>query len=466
MAKKETAAALAERLESLRSELLELEQVEEPTDEQAERAETVLTEFREAEERHRSAAAHESEVERIRSLAIEQPEVRVPGGPDLMVRNRRNPFEGVDLRSRVSSWGVSGSEVRTRALDAIEQAPEHLDDLGRERATELVETLPERHAIGVAEHILKTGSPEYHEAFRAYVEDPESNSMRAALSLLGSNGGYLVPFTFDPSVILTNVGSANPFRQLAATKTTTTNTWNGVTSAGVSGGWLAEGTEASDNSPTFAQTSITPEKAAAWVYGSYEVLSDSDFGSEFPRLLADAKDRLEEAAFATGDGSDKPYGAVTVANSVTAAGTASYAAADIYTLQQAVPARFRGPGSRNAFVGNLNVINLTRQMDTYGGGAFWANLGAGQPERLIGYPIHESTTMASALTTGSKILLFGDWSQYVVVDRVGVSVLYEPLVKGANQRPTGQAGWFAFWRVGAGLPVGTASNAMRVLTTG
>ena len=73
--------------------------------------------------------------------------------------------------------------------------------------------------------------------------------------------------------------------------------------------------------------------------------------------------------------------------------------------------------------------------------------------------------MASVLTTGSKILLFGDWSEYVIVDRVGVSVMYEPLVKGAtNQRPTGQAGWFAYWRVGADLPVGNV--AMKVLTTG
>jgi predicted phage gp36 major capsid-like protein len=34
-------------------------------------------------------------------------------------------------------------------------------------------------------------------------------------------------------------------------------------------------------------------------------------------------------------------------------------------------------------------------------------------------------------------------------------------VKGANQRPTGQAGWFAFWRVGADA---STTNAFRVLT--
>ena len=43
-----------------------------------------------------------------------------------------------------------------------------------------------------------------------------------------------------------------------------------------------------------------------------------------------------------------------------------------------------------------------------------------------------------------------------------MSVLYEPMVKGATQRPTGQAGWFAFWRVGADV---TTAQAFRTLVT-
>jgi len=41
--------------------------------------------------------------------------------------------------------------------------------------------------------------------------------------------------------------------------------------------------------------------------------------------------------------------------------------------------------------------------------------------------------------------------------------MYEPLVKGAAGRPTGEAGWFAYWRVGAKV---STSAAFRVLTIG
>jgi len=74
-----------------------------------------------------------------------------------------------------------------------------------------------------------------------------------------------------PTIILTNASSANPWRRISNVKQTTSNTWNGVNSAGVNAAWLAEGTIVTDNSPTVANIVVTPAKAAAWVFGSYEV---------------------------------------------------------------------------------------------------------------------------------------------------------------------------------------------------
>ena len=60
--------------------------------------------------------------------------------------------------------------------------------------------------------------------------------------------------------------------------------------------------------------------------------------------------------------------------------------------------------------------------------------------------------MSATLSVGSLEAIFGDFSQYIIVDRVGVSMVYEPLVKGTGGiLPAGQAGWFMFWRVGANL---------------
>jgi HK97 family phage major capsid protein len=354
------------------------------------------------------------------------------------------------------------SELRERAFDAIERSNK-FGQLNHEFAEATTHAVQSDTFGGMARHILTTGSDDYQDAFRAYLENPEENAQRAAISLTLANGGYMLPYVLDPTIVLTNAGSINPWRRISNVKQTTSNTWNGVTSAGVTAAWLAEATEVTDNTPTVGNIQITPQKAAAWVFGSYEALQDTDFSNELPGLLADAKDRLEEAAFATGTGTLQPKGVITGATTtVTATGVATYAIADVYALQAALPARFRNSAS-TAIVASLGIINRTRQFDTAGGASFWTNLGAGQPERVLGVPLYESTTMSSALTTGQKIAIYGDFSQFYIVDRVGVSLMYEPMVKGASQRPTGQAGWFMYWRTGSDV---ATPAAFRVLVTG
>jgi HK97 family phage major capsid protein len=307
--------------------------------------------------------------------------------------------------------------------------------------------------------MLLTGGDDYLDNFRAYLEDPQENAQRA-MSLTGSAGGFLLPFVLDPTIILTNASSANPWRRISNVKTTTSNTWNGVNSAGVTAAWLAEGATATDNSPTVGNVVVTPSKASAWVFGSYEVLEDTDFGQQLPALLADAKDRLEEAAFATNTTAGIPLGIVPAATTVvTTATTTVIALGDVYAVQAALPPRFRNaPGA--AWVANVAIINKIRQLDVAGGSSFWTNLGKGQPETLLGAPIYESTTMSASVATTTLEAIFGDFGQYLIVDRVGVSMIYEPLVKSTTALPTGQAGWFMFWRVGANL---STVNGFRVM---
>ena len=114
---------------------------------------------------------------------------------------------------------------------------------------------------------------------------------------------------------------------------------------------------------------------------------------------------------------------------------------------------------------SLFYINRTRQFDTAGGSSFWANLGQGTPEQLLGEPIYESSSLSTATATGSLVLLFGDFNEYIIVDRVGMSVLYEPMVTGTGASanlPTGEAGWYAFWRVGAKASTANALQALRI----
>lgn len=385
----------------------------------------------------------------------------------------RDPYAG-DTQHLVRSALLTRSEMKGLALDAIEQAAKdgafggsHGDD----RAEEATRKVQDEWRLPVArsdefnlyQHILTTGTPEYQSAFQEYLQNP--TAMRTALSLTNVNGGYLLPFVLDPTIVLTNNASANPYRRISNVKSTTSNTWNGVTSAGVTAQWLGEGSAAADASPTVGNIVITPQKAAAWVFGSFEVLADTDFAQQLPGLLGDAKDRLEENAFAVGTGTAQPKGiAVAATTTVSTTTTGAYVVGDVYALHAALPPRFRNSANA-AFVGNVSIINKTRALDTAGGASFWTNLGKDAPEQLLGKGIYESSSLPSVLTTGTKILIFGDFSQYYIVDRVGVSIIYEPMITGTGASanlPTGQAGWFMFWRTGADAAV---PGAFRQLLT-
>jgi hypothetical protein len=356
------------RQAAIRSDLDTLEQVEEPSDDDHVRTDALLEEWDELATELKPLAEREAKIAAVRAAMNDEAnrERSVPETPDVFVRNRVDPF--ADLES-VRQGMIPAPEVRARAVTAIERFAERsdawgLEHDGAENATRLVEKTGTQFGTAMARQMLVTGAPEYLAAFQSYINDPSGMAARAAMSLTSANGGYLVPFTLDPTIILTNAGSANPYRQVATVKTTTTNDWNGVTSAGVSAEWTAEGVEAADASPTVGQLKITPQKADAYLFGSFEVLSDSDFGVQLPELLADAKDRIEETAFAVGTGTGQPKGIIPAGTSQSRAGTAAAgpAAQDVYALMAALPARFRGPRARNVWMGNLSVLNALRNM--------------------------------------------------------------------------------------------------------
>lgn len=477
--RKKKSDLLKEQVEAIRSELLELEELEEPTEEQVARARSLVGDFDTAQEAYTEQVAHEERVEAVRSAALVENAVERGSGPDVLTRSRANPYEDLDrVRGANLNERSTVGDLRSRALTAIDLAGEFISADQQERAEKLVRG--DRRGR-IAQHILLTGSDEYQRAFESLLSNAGNPALleadeyqayklaeahRRAMTLTDSAGGFLVPFTLDPTIILTNTGSANPYRQVSTVKTITTDTWNGVSSAGVTAEWLAEASQAADASPSFAQPSITPKKAAAWVQGSFEVLADSGFGAEVGPLLADAKDRLEAIAFTTGNGTTQPKGVITAVSAVSgsvvnSATTDTYAVADVYAVEQALPPRYRLTGSPS-WMANKAIINKTRQFDTAGGSSFWANLGMGQPEQLLGAPIYEASAMDGVINAGAEnySLLLGDFRNFYIVDRVGMTMVYEPLVKGANGRPTGEAGWFAYWRVGSDV---VNADAFRLL---
>jgi HK97 family phage major capsid protein len=476
-------ATIATDLATIEKDLAEKDFAE-GTDEHEEislRFEALTGEFDTLDEELKPLAEKERKLDAVRVRMAEDARNReagfsAPVGTSQDVRLRTDPWK--DLPNRVDILG--NSELRTRAAGVLKA---YEADIPKD-STELVGRLLDAdETSATAEFVIAASDPHYRSAFQKWMRDPvdgtktwsreealahqRTYSLRAALSLTPGNGGYLVPFTLDSNIILTNSGSANPYRQVANIRTTTTNDWNGVTSAGVNAEWTAEGIEAADATPTVGPLKITPQKADAYVFGSYEVLQDSDFSAQFPTLLNDAKDRLEEAAFAAGTGTGQPKG-VTVAGTTLGGTTGSVAGgpltADIYALMAALPARWRGPNSRNVWLANLSVINQMRNRPKFTGATTSIVDDSGDTPRMLGKPLLESTSIASSSPTGSKCLVFLDGQQYYIVDRIGTVVVYDPIVLGTNRRASGQGAYYAYWRTGGDAAVTTAIRVLTSLT--
>jgi HK97 family phage major capsid protein len=467
---------LSANVEALRTEMLALADIESPTDEQATRSTEIVAEYDAAVTSLATARELEEKATAIRTAAAD-PANRESGfgAPEVIIK--RSPFEGVEpgVVNRMDA-----AEVSARALTAIESATGYVADW-QERATRLIENNAEVHVTTpteVARHALLTGSPAYHRAFlkvmqypmdfHSMLEPEEAAAFRAALSTTGANGGYAIPFLLDPTVILSNSGAANPFRQISRIETGVSNKWNGISSAGVSAEWKSENSTAADASPTLAQPSITAYLADAFVAASFEILEDTALANSLPALFADAKDRLEDAAFATGSGSSQPKGIVTAVTAVTTSrvspttgGTFTTASrADVDAVIEAVPPRFR---SKSSWIANYSTYGIIRRMDQYGGSSFWANLGANQPNELLGRPQYEAYSMVSTITTGSNILLAGDFSQFLIFDRIGSTMEYIPnTFDTTSGRPLGQRGWFYNWRVGSDALVPSAFRVLKL----
>ncbi len=380
-----------------------------------------------------------------------------------------DPTNLAEYRSLSNNLDDLEQAQRDGAMKIVERMRPAHPDITREQAQEnvarMLDTIDhERGDDGprsLARRVIVTSSRSYSKAFGEYLRTGIAPAeLQRAASLTTTAGGFAVPVELDPSVILVSSGVINPVRQIARVRQTVLNTVEFITSTGITAAYGAEATEASDNAPTIAQPTLNVEKAFAFVPMSIEVAQDwAAIQSEMSMMFQDAKDTLENTKFLLGLGhtSSEPQGVIAVGGATavsTSATTAVLAAADLYTLENALAPRWR---ARASIVGNRAAFQKIRQLDTAGGANLWVQLQNANPPTLLGYNAYEWSAYSSAVTTsGSTVLTIGDFSQFAIVDRVGLSVELIPHLFGSVGRlPTGQRGLYMYWR-----------NSSKVLTPG
>jgi HK97 family phage major capsid protein len=457
------------RLHEIRSRKIEIQNAlkafdpavaEALTDEQRAEFQGLVDEFKTIDTEGAPLEARQAQVDAILNATV--PVARETTHDNTPVRSvnvSRNddPFTVLENRGA----GLSSKEYERALVDGIMRAQEHQIEDGGNQVH--FERLLKRHGSDLrwAENILARSRPEYMTGWSKLVMGrPElmTNEERTALSVgTSANGGYLVPANLDPTLILTSNGSSNVIRQLARKVTLTEgNQWKGATTAGVSASFDGELAEVSDDTPTVGQPTVTVYKAQALVQASIESTEDiPGLASDILMLFADARDVLEGSKFATGSGTNEPWGifAALDANTnveVTSATAATIALADLHGLYAAVPQRFRGKGT---WLMNPTYALAIKALGTAVSASFSNDITMAPTGLLLGKPLVESddAPVTQTTTVRDNEIVYGDFSNYVIADKPGsTSVEYIPhLFNTTTNLPDGRRGWYMHWRTGA-----------------
>jgi HK97 family phage major capsid protein len=399
--------------------------------------------------------------------------------PEAVKRVYANISKGIDTSNGVAR--MPNAEARDMALRTLDDRSSSAH-LNADEKDQLEVTI--RRNSDVARRILVTENENYRNAWmklvtdpdaRMYLSDDERDAMKAyaeyrAASLTTTAGGFGVPVFIDPSIIMTAQGSGNPFLTIAKQVDVNTNVWKGVSSAGVTWSFDAEGVEASDDAPTIAQPSVTIHMARGLIPYSIEIGEDyPGFASEMSTLLAEGYDELLVDKFTRGSGSGEPFGILTVLSAsagnrvgVQTSG-ANFGANDPYTVWKALGQRFRRKAS---WLMSVDVNNKFRQLGTANVfHAFTESLPAEWADTFFGKTAYESPYMPDTTTStaaNSGLAIVGDFMNgFTIARRTGMSVELVPhLLSTTTNLPNGQRAWFAYARIGSNV---VNTSAFRIL---
>jgi HK97 family phage major capsid protein len=397
---------------------------------------------------------------------VQEFDVRTERVRELSTRSA-NTEAGASFHTPRPSSNGNRDGLRSKALDANERA-DLLPDAAREHMARQLEQDddPEER---MAKTTIGLSDRNYFRAFAKWMRDPVSGGhewtpeereavqrvrwLERAMALgAGGTGGFLVPYELDPAVVIASAGAVSPLREIARVVTTAQNEKRFVTSTGVVSSWDLEAEQVSDDAPALLQPTITCKKGAAFVPVSSELFEDSDIAQQIGNLFADSK-AVHEALSFTLTQAQGPTGIISSlvsagGSTVIATGTNVLAQADLYANQAALPARWR-PNAK--WMMNLTTLNGYRQLPQATGLNYSVIDDSGALPKALGWAVHENSSMDATLSGGAAdyLVLSGDFQQFAIVDRIGTTIEVVPHLFGANQRPTGQRGFYLHWRAGS-----------------
>ena len=347
----------------------------------------------------------------------------------------------LEIKAALNDFAQEFSAFQAELTRKISQTEERLTMLDRKTALS-----PARPVLAQAD----AGETLHHKAFDAYLRRGDEAPMRGleletkGLSTLqAADGGYLV----DPETaetIRSTLASTASIRAIASVVTVEATSFDVlVDHSDVSTGWATEAsTIAESDTPKIDRIPIRLHELSAMPKASQRLLDDSAFDVEgwLAGRIASKFARAEAAAFINGDGVDKPRGFLdhdTVADGDWEWGEIGYIATgedgdfaptnpadSIVDLVYALDATYR---ANAVFVMNSKTAGAVRKMKDADGRFLWSDgLAAGEPARLMGYPVLVAEDMPD-IDTDSYAIAFGDFEAgYTIAERPDLRVLRDP----------------------------------------
>ncbi len=342
-----------------------------------------------------------------------------------------------DLKTAMASFVNEFKTFSTGVHATLQKQEERMNKLDRKSL------MAGRPALASA---AETEAP-HQKAFAAYLRSGDDDALRglelegkALSSSVAADGGYLV----DPQTaeaVRSTLSSTASIRAVANVVNVDATSFDVlIDHSEADAGWASEtGSTTETSTPQLDRITIPLHELSALPKASQRLLDDSAFDIEgwLADRIADKFARCEAEAFVSGDGIDKPMGILnypTVANDTWSWGNLGYVttgadgdlttADPIIDLIYAVEAQYRVNGS---FVMNSRTAAVIRKLKDADGRFLWADgLAAGEPARLLGFPVLIVEEMP-VVASDSFSIAFGDFGAgYTVAERPDLRVLRDP----------------------------------------
>lgn len=272
------------------------------------------------------------------------------------------------------------------------------------------------------------------------------------------DGGFLCPEDYVTE-LLKKITEISPVRQVSRVRTTNRESIRLPKRQNLlSGYWVGEGQDMTDNNSNYGDEIIKVNLLAAYSIATVQMLQDSAFNME-AEINADIMERfaqLEGAAFINGDGIEKPEGILTnseiqqvnsgVANDITADSLISLTG----ELKQ---------GYNPTFMLNRRTLARIRRLKDGNGQYLWMpGLSDGRPNTILGEPYLSAIDMPD-ISAGSLPVLYGDFARgYNIVDSTTMTMVRDPYVLASSHKVR----FLAHRRVGAQVVMAEAIKALKV----